>query len=68
MPPVEMRIADPWRQRLRGLLAHFHDASKFQISRQTLTGAKSVLGSDGIAVHRRAMKMGQVDRGVKIFR
>ncbi len=58
----------PGRQRLRRLFAHLHDAGKFQISRQTLTGAKSILGFDRIAVHRRAMKMRQIDRRVKIFR
>jgi len=53
---------------LRRLLAHLHYTGKFQISGQALTGAEGVLRSNGITIHRRAMKMRQVDRRPKIVR
>ena len=67
MPPVEMRIASPLLRPLRRFFAHLHDAGEFQISRQTLTGAEGVFGSDRITIHRGAVKMRQIDCREKIF-
>ncbi len=51
----------------RGFLSHLHDAGKLQISRQALTRAECVLRLYGIAIHGRAMKVRQIDGGVKIL-